>query len=271
MKKPLLALAAFVALALNLIAAEAPKMAAAEAAKLVAAGKAVLCEKPLAGSLQDVDAMIRARDIAGKPVAVAYQHTYDPLIVKLKRQLLDGAIDQRAPGLPAFTADRIRRHAPVWMVRAVVVGVDVGTGAREHAGARCRATRSDTADQLAAILRDAERGGNAVVDRLQRDADRWRFRFLRISVRFRAQVAVSEVFGPLQEHAIKGMKKTQDEHVPGMVELGADAGKGGEIIGIFPGCDTSGLLAKKVSQRVAQTVDAPAVDVKAKVEENKQK
>jgi taurine dioxygenase len=39
------------------------------------------------------------------------------------------------------------------------------------------------------------------------------------------QVAVSEVFGPLQEHAIKGMKKTQDESVPGMVELGADAGK----------------------------------------------
>lgn len=60
--------------------------------KALAAGKAVLCEKPLAGSLQDVDAMIRARDNARTPVAVAYQHTYDPLIVKLKRQLLDGAI-----------------------------------------------------------------------------------------------------------------------------------------------------------------------------------
>ena len=44
MKKPLLALAAYVALALNLIAADAPKMAAAEAAKLVAAGKAVLVD-----------------------------------------------------------------------------------------------------------------------------------------------------------------------------------------------------------------------------------
>ena len=31
--------------------------------------------------------------------------------------------------------------------------------------------------------------------RLQRDEDRWRFKFLRISVRYRAQVAVSEVGG----------------------------------------------------------------------------
>ena len=46
-------------------------------------------------------------------------------------------------------------------------------------------------------------------------------------------------------------------------------GKGGEIIGIFKGCDTSGVLAQKVSERIAKTVDAPAVDVKAKVEESK--
>jgi rhodanese-related sulfurtransferase len=44
MKKRLLALAAFVAFTLNLVAADAPKMAAAEAAKLVAAGKAVLVD-----------------------------------------------------------------------------------------------------------------------------------------------------------------------------------------------------------------------------------
>lgn len=48
-------------------------------------------------------------------------------------------------------------------------------------------------------------------------------------------------------------------------------GKGGEIIGIFPGCDTSGLLAKKVSDRVAKTVDAPSVDVRAKVQQNNKK
>ena len=36
-------------------------------------------------------------------------------------------------------------------------------------------------------------------------------------------------------------------------------GKGGEILAIAPGCDTSGLLAKKLSERIAKTVDAPAV------------
>jgi peroxiredoxin len=46
-------------------------------------------------------------------------------------------------------------------------------------------------------------------------------------------------------------------------------GKGGEVIGVFPGCDTSGFLAKKVSERIAKTVDAPAVDVQTKVNEKK--
>jgi len=35
------------------------------------------------------------------------------------------------------------------------------------------------------------------------------------------------------------------------------------------GGDTTGLLAKKLSEKIAKTVDAPAVDVKAKVEEKK--
>ena len=48
-------------------------------------------------------------------------------------------------------------------------------------------------------------------------------------------------------------------------------GKGGEILAIAPGCDTSGLLAKKLSERIAKTVDAPAVDVKSKVEETRKK
>lgn len=40
------------------------------------------------------------------------------------------------------------------------------------------------------------------------------------------QVAVSELFGPLQEHPIKGMTKTEGALVPGMVELGAEAEQG---------------------------------------------
>jgi len=48
-------------------------------------------------------------------------------------------------------------------------------------------------------------------------------------------------------------------------------GKGGEILAIAPGCDTSGLLLKKLADRVAKTVDVPAVDVRKTVDQNKKK
>lgn len=48
-------------------------------------------------------------------------------------------------------------------------------------------------------------------------------------------------------------------------------GKGGEILHIAAGCDPSGLLAKKVSEKVARTVNAEPVDVKTKVDEKKNK
>jgi peroxiredoxin Q/BCP len=46
-------------------------------------------------------------------------------------------------------------------------------------------------------------------------------------------------------------------------------GKGGDILAIFAGCDTSGMLAKKVSEKIARTVDTAAVDVKQRVEQKK--
>jgi peroxiredoxin len=46
--------------------------------------------------------------------------------------------------------------------------------------------------------------------------------------------------------------------------------KGGKIISIAAGCDPSGLLASKLSDKVAGLVDADKVDVKAKVEAKKQ-
>lgn len=45
--------------------------------------------------------------------------------------------------------------------------------------------------------------------------------------------------------------------------------KGGEILAIAAGCDTSGLLAKRLSERIAKTVETQAVDVKARVEEKR--
>jgi predicted dehydrogenase len=56
------------------------------------AGKAVMCEKPAAGSVQDVDAMIAARDRSGRAVAVGFQDLYDPLMLEVKRKILAGAI-----------------------------------------------------------------------------------------------------------------------------------------------------------------------------------
>jgi peroxiredoxin len=48
-------------------------------------------------------------------------------------------------------------------------------------------------------------------------------------------------------------------------------GKGGEILAISAGCDTTGLLAKNLSEKIARTVETDAVDVKAKVEEKNKK
>lgn len=60
--------------------------------RALAAGKAVMCEKPAAGSVQDVDAMIAARDRAKLPALIGYQDCYDPTTLPLKRRLLDGLI-----------------------------------------------------------------------------------------------------------------------------------------------------------------------------------
>ncbi|HMO27077.1 MAG TPA: Gfo/Idh/MocA family oxidoreductase [Tepidisphaeraceae bacterium] len=56
------------------------------------AGKAVLCEKPAAGSVDDVDAMIAARDQARRPVIIGFQDVYDPLILEAKHWLAGSEI-----------------------------------------------------------------------------------------------------------------------------------------------------------------------------------
>jgi predicted dehydrogenase len=60
--------------------------------KALAAGKAVMCEKPAAGCVQDVDQMIALRDRSQLPVAIGFQHHCDPAIGRLKKRLLAGAI-----------------------------------------------------------------------------------------------------------------------------------------------------------------------------------
>jgi peroxiredoxin len=47
--------------------------------------------------------------------------------------------------------------------------------------------------------------------------------------------------------------------------------KGGKIVAIAAGCDTSGLLANKVSEKAAKVIGTNSIDVKSKVEEKKNK
>lgn len=60
--------------------------------KSLAAGKAVLCEKPAAGCIDDVDAMITARDRSGKPAAIGFQNVYQPAVQEAKRRIMAGEI-----------------------------------------------------------------------------------------------------------------------------------------------------------------------------------
>lgn len=47
--------------------------------------------------------------------------------------------------------------------------------------------------------------------------------------------------------------------------------KGGKIVSVAAGCDPSGFLAKKLSEKVAKTVNAEAVDVQKQVDSAKTK
>ena len=46
-------------------------------------------------------------------------------------------------------------------------------------------------------------------------------------------------------------------------------GKGGEILAIAQGCDTSGLLAKRLSEKIAKTVSSEPADVQKNVDHKK--
>ena len=94
----------------------------------LAAGKAVLVEKPAAGCIDDVDGMIAARDRAGVPIAVGFQHLFDPATWQAKRKLLAGAIGKpkRASVFACWPRDQVYysrnawagklRHGGVWVL-----------------------------------------------------------------------------------------------------------------------------------------------------------
>lgn len=54
------------------------------------AGKHIFCEKPLAITATEMDAMIAAADDAGVQLGVCFQHRFDPVVVQLKRLVDEG-------------------------------------------------------------------------------------------------------------------------------------------------------------------------------------
>jgi xylose dehydrogenase (NAD/NADP) len=62
--------------------------------KALQAGKHVLCEKPFALSLAEVDAMFNAAKSAGRVLAEAFMYRHHPKILKLKELVDDGSIGQ---------------------------------------------------------------------------------------------------------------------------------------------------------------------------------
>jgi xylose dehydrogenase (NAD/NADP) len=62
--------------------------------KALQAGKHVLCEKPFALSLPEVDAMFAAAQSTGRVVAEAFMYRHHPKIAKLKELVDDGSIGE---------------------------------------------------------------------------------------------------------------------------------------------------------------------------------
>jgi predicted dehydrogenase len=64
--------------------------------RAAAAGKHILCQKPMATTLEDCDRIIAAVDRAGVKFSMAFQMRHDPVNLKIKALLDEGAVGQVA-------------------------------------------------------------------------------------------------------------------------------------------------------------------------------
>jgi predicted dehydrogenase len=79
--------------AIDLIAIAAPnRLHAAVAEAALAAGKAVYCEKPLAATLIEAEAMAATARAAGLPTAVGFTYLYNPMIALARELIQSGEI-----------------------------------------------------------------------------------------------------------------------------------------------------------------------------------
>ena len=61
---------------------------------LLAAGKHVLCEKPLAGSIADAEAMLAAAERSDRVTAVGYTYRRSPAVEQIRRELVAGTVGE---------------------------------------------------------------------------------------------------------------------------------------------------------------------------------
>ncbi len=82
-------------------------------------GSHVLCEKPLAATVQDADRMAAARDRAGRSVAIGYQWSFSPAILGLKRDVMAGRYGRprRLTALVLWPRDRAYYQRNDWAGR----------------------------------------------------------------------------------------------------------------------------------------------------------
>jgi predicted dehydrogenase len=88
------------------------------------AGKHVLCEKPMALSVDECDRMIRRADASGVQLGIAYYRHLYPLVQRVKRLLADGAVG--APVIAQLEAferfDPPPGHPRAWLLDPTVSG-----------------------------------------------------------------------------------------------------------------------------------------------------
>jgi len=88
---------------------------------IAAGARAVLCEKPVATSLADADAMITAADAAGAMLMIAYPVRYSPTFVALK-QAHDAGRLGTLRGLHGTNNGRVPSGGRAWFVDPVLAG-----------------------------------------------------------------------------------------------------------------------------------------------------
>ncbi|CRL99472.1 Gfo/Idh/MocA family protein [Pseudomonas sp. 24 R 17] len=90
----------------------------------IAAGKAVYCEKPLAVSLEQADAMRRAARAAGVVTRVGYNYQHNPMITLARQMIANGELGEIISFQGEFSEDFMADPTSPWSWRCEV----------EHAG-----------------------------------------------------------------------------------------------------------------------------------------